>query len=156
MAPWRDRRVANADTSHGGLGWLMLNADTLFLALLAAAAGLFDLADPTRDDVTAHVGVVSPLFYLRVGAYVLAGLMLIYALTRSRIRPEVWARAVLFGATVLDAYRHGVVFGWADSHTGAAYVLVVIVAVTSLLRLKMLLNPGGLMVTRVSTQGGPH
>lgn len=151
MAPWRDRRVGTADPHNGRWGWLQLNADTLFLALLATGSGIFDLLDPTRSSVNVAIGGPTPLFYLRASAYVVAGLVLVYALARSRIRPEVLARALLFGGVCLSLYRHGLAFGWLDHHTAPSYVLVAIVALTSSLRLRMLLNPGGLMVTRPAT-----
>lgn len=152
MAPWRDRRIGTSDPNGGRLGWLRLNADTLFLALLAAGAGTFNLIDPSGDDVTAAAGgVVYPLHYLQAGSYILAGLCLIYALVRGRVRPEVLARAVLLGGVCLGVWRHVIVLGWADSDTVEAYVLLAIVAGTSVLRLSMLLNPGGLMVTRAAS-----
>jgi hypothetical protein len=153
---WRDRRVGTADTHHGRFGWLQLNADTLFLALLATGSGIFDLLDPASNDVNNHIGGPTPLFYVRCATYIIAGLLLVYALASDRIRPEVMARAILFGGVSLSLYRHILAFGWHDNQTAPTYVLVAIVAVTSLLRIRMLLNHGGLMVTRAAHPDKEH
>lgn len=138
--------------SHPRLTWAKLNADSLFLALLAAGSGFFDLIDPTRDAVVETVGGTYPLFWIRAGAYLVAGLLLMVALVKTSLRLETIARALLGGAIVLNVFRHVAWIGWADTRTHAAIVLLLIYGLTATLRLSVLLGKDGLRVTRPATE----
>jgi hypothetical protein len=131
--------------------WAKLNADTLFLGLLAAGSGFFALLGPDRDSVTALHDSVYPLHYVRAGAYLLAGLVLVAALLAQSVRWEVIARSILIGGVLLNVYRHVSWLGFGDVSTQANVVLLVILALTSYLRLSVLLGRGGLLVARSAT-----
>lgn len=140
--------------------WARLNADTLFLALLATGIGTFDTIDPLRDAVTAQSvafnGAPHFLHYVRTGVYVLAGILLTVALLRASVRVEVMARCVLFGGVSLNVWRHGVVFGLTDTDTFANVVLLAIILLVSVLRFSVLLGRSGMVVTRAADDGGDH
>jgi hypothetical protein len=129
-----------------------LNADTLFLALLATGAAVVDFIDPMGDQVTAAVGFVGPLFYARAGAYLLAGVLLVVALARGSTYLEVIARSVLIGGIALQVYRHALFIG-NEVHTWGNVVLLVIVLVTTYLRLSVLLGRDGFSVTKPASPG---
>ncbi len=130
--------------------WARLNADTLFVALLAIGAGIFAVLDPLADAVVAARGSAAALFYVRAGAYVFAGLLLVAALGRESVRLETMARSVLIGGVALNVYRHATWLGWGDTQTQANVVLLVIVVGTSWLRMSVLLNRDGFVVSRPS------
>ena len=128
--------------------WAKLNADTLFLGLLAIGAGIFDLIDPTRDAVVVARDFAGPLFYVRAWSYLIAGLVLVVALTIQSVRAEALSRGLLIGGVGLDVYRHAVWVGWDDPATYATLVLFAIIAVTTHLRMSVLLGTDGLLIRR--------
>lgn len=138
--------------TRGRLAWARLNADTLFLALLATFAGLFDLIEPTRDAVVVARDGALPLFHARAGGYVLAGLVLTVALLTASVRTEVIARCILVGAIALNIYRHVVWLGW-ETDTQSSLVLLAIVILTSGLRFSVLLDQHDLLLRRGPTNG---
>ena len=76
------------DQTSSRFAWARLNADTLFLGLLLAAAGLFALLAPYDAVIAARekAGDVRdhyPLFYALAGSYLLSGVMLVGALVKS-------------------------------------------------------------------------
>lgn len=132
--------------------WARLNADTLFLALLATLAGLFAIIDGPRGGMTTEAAPLA-LHYLRSAAYILAGLLLTGSLLWSSVRVEVIARSALLGGVALNLYRHAHWLGWQDTATLSSAALLVIVALTSWLRLSMLLRKGGVVVTHEAAAG---
>lgn len=137
--------------------WADLNADTVFLALLAFLSGAFDLYDPGRDQVTvqaiAALGHAHPLHYIRAGSYVLAGVLLLSALTLASVRLEVVARCALVTGVALNVWRHGVWLGLDNTYTIGQVALLAIVGLTMWRRFRVLLNPEGLVVTRPAARG---
>lgn len=150
------RDNATATRAWTRFAWARLNADTLFLALLAAGSGFFALIDPYDDAVTALRDVVLPLHYMRAGAYLLAGLALLVTLMAQSVRGEVVARSILIGGVVLNVYRHLTWLGLGNPDTQSNIVLLAIVLLTTWLRLSVLLGKGGLLVARsaASEEGG--
>jgi hypothetical protein len=137
-------------TSNGGwhrFAWARLNADTLFLALLATGSAAFDFMDPMGDTVSAVVGFVGPLFYAKVTAYLAAGVLLTVALARGSTYLEVVARSILIGGITLNVYRH-VIFVGNEVPTYGNIVLLVIVLLTTYLRLSVLVGKQGFAVSR--------
>lgn len=132
--------------------WARLNADTLLLVLLAIFGGTFDILDPDRDDVTALVlqtfNQPQPMHYIRAGAYIVFGLLLLAALLWSSVKIEVYARCLLLAALALNIWRHGHWLGWTSSETVAQYTLFGILALVTGLRFSVLLGKKGLVVTQ--------
>lgn len=141
----RDPRRAR---SKGRYAWARLNADALFLALLAIGSGIFTLIDPSIDRVTSTVHAPSFLHYVQAGGFILTGALLLAALLEASVRLEVLARHLLVGFVVLSVWRHAVVFGIWSAEGASQVVLLVIVYVTMRLRLSVLLGDDGLVVTR--------
>ncbi len=127
--------------------WAKLNADTLFLGLLAFASGIFDLIDPSRDAIVHASGDPRPLFYVRACAYLIAGAILILALVTQSVRAEALARGILIGGIALNLYRYAHWLGW-ETSTWAQVILLVLIGVTTHLRMSVLLGSAGLRVTR--------
>jgi hypothetical protein len=136
--------------------WARLNADTLFLVLLATFSGIFDIIEPHRDAVTVlalqTLNEPSPMHYIRAGAYVVFGLMLLAALLWSSVRLEVLARCLLISAVVLNAGRHVWWLGWQDTETAAQLVLLAVIALVTALRFSVLLSKRGLVVTQEAAE----
>lgn len=136
--------------------WARLNADTLFLVLLATFSGIFDIVDPARDAVTAlalqALASPSPMHYIRAGSYVLVGLLLLASLLWSSLRLEVLARCLLISALLLNAGRHVWWLGWGDSETIAQVTLLGVVALVTALRFSVLLSKRGLVVTQEAAE----
>jgi hypothetical protein len=128
--------------------WARLNADTLFLGLLAGFAGFFAIIDPSDDPVMRIYNYVGPLHYVRASAYMLSGALLTVALARGAIHYEFMARSILAGAITLNVYRHAIWLGWGDADTLANVVLLLIITLTSWFRLSILLRPGGMTINR--------
>lgn len=141
------------DQTSSRFAWARLNADTLFLGLLLAAAGLFALLAPydaviaarekAGDDVEDHY----PLFSVLAGSYLLSGVMLVGALVKASVRVEVLARSILIGGTALNVYRHAVWLGM-SGETAYQAIVMVIVAATSALRMSLLLGRSGMLISR--------
>jgi hypothetical protein len=136
--------------------WARLNADTLFLVLLATFSGIFDIVDPARDAVTVvalqTLPLPSPMHYIRAGAYVAFGLMLLAALLWSSVRLEVLARCLLISALLLNVGRHGWWLGWGDTETVAQLVLLAVIVLVTALRFSVLLGKRGLVVTQEAAE----
>ena len=124
-----------------------MNADTLFLALLCMSAGAFSMLDPNRSPVVRDLGYVTPLHYLESGGYVIAGLAILLGLANTNLRIEIVGRAIMLAGVVTGVWRTGFVLGWSSSFTKSAILIFIIVAVTSYLRISVLLNKQGLHVT---------
>lgn len=145
-------------TNETRWAWARLNADTLFLGLLLAAAGLFALIAP-GDEVTAARESAGdgrahyPLFYVLAASYLIAGLLLVVGLIRGSLRIEVVARSLLVAGIILNVWRHIVWVGPGVS-TWSQLALLAIVLVTSALRLSVLLNKAGLIITRPPVDEG--
>lgn len=140
--------------------WARLNADTLFLVLLATFSGLFDILDPDRDAVTAlalqTLDHASPMHYIRAGAYVTFGLLLLASLLWSSVQLEVIARCLLISAVLLNLGRHVWWLGWlgwGDSETVAQATLLAVLALVTALRFSVLLSKRGLVVTQDAAGG---
>ncbi len=141
--------------------WARLNADTLFLGLLLASAGTFAILAP-GDEVTmareaagdgkAHY----PLFYVLAVSYLIAGVLLVGALVKGSVRVEVVARSLLVGGVLLNIWRHVIWVGPSEVATLGQFALLAIVGTTSALRLSILLNKGGLVITRPAVEDGDH
>lgn len=154
MSPYSGGRNKALAEGHR-FPWARLNADTLFLALLAFLSGLVDMVYPTGDETVAEIGFPTPSFYLRCAMYLAAGLMLLLSLARQHIPTEVMARMTLVVATIFELWRTGRIFGWTDGqHLIPAILLVLVVAGTTYLRLSVLLDPKGLVV-RVPERRSP-
>lgn len=145
----RDPRAAR---SKGRFAWARLNADALFLALLALGVGIFSVIDPTSDPITAIRDQASVLHWAQAATYIAAGLLLALALLRASVHAEVLARCVLLSAVTLSLWRHVIFFGWDATRTERQVVLLIIVVATMLLRFSILLGRDGLVVTRPATR----
>lgn len=148
--------MADTVRDAGRFAWARLNADTLFVALLAVLAGVFDVLDPADDAaaraVLAETGVPGTLFYVRCATWIAAGTLLFAALLRSSLPLEVLARAVLIGGVALNVWRHGYWLGWGAAAAFQMALLFLVVLVTTL-RLSVLLGARSLVVTRPSAEG---
>lgn len=141
----RDPRAAR---SKGRFAWARLNADTLFLALLALGVGIFSVIDPASDPITAARGGPAVMHWAQAAAYISAGVLLAGALLAASVHTEILARLVLLGAVALSVWRHGVFFGWDGTRTDRQVALLVFVIVATTLRFSVLLGRDGLVVTR--------
>lgn len=146
------RQVPAARTAP--LAWARLNADTLFIGLLALGSGLFSLFDPYADPILASRRVVDnpfatyPLFYVLAGALGLSGLILIIALARASVPLEVVARSVLIGACALNVFRTQTFLPWNDPDALRALVLLFMILSTTVLRLSVLLGDKAVVISR--------
>lgn len=124
--------------------WARLNADALFLALYASFVGFFGIIDPSGSLVR-ELGYASASHYLVHGAYLFSGLLLMVALMREWVVGEVTARAVLTWSVCFELARQVAAFGWYPDGI-KPFIIVVIVGLTSLLRLSVLLSKKGIVV----------
>lgn len=141
-------RRPRAARSKGRYAWARLNADTLFLAALAIAAGLLSGLDPAFDRVTAVIGSPSIVHYAQAVAYLGGGLLLIDALLSASVRLEALARAVLLGALACSVWRHALVLGLGETATVGQVVLLAAFIATTWTRLAVIGSDDGLVVTR--------
>lgn len=134
--------------------WARLNADTLFVALLAIGSGLFAMIDPYADPVLADRRVVVdtvqtyPLLFVAAGSYLCGGLVLLAALARASVPLEVVARSVLIGGALLHVYRSAYQISWTDLNTVQTYVVLALIVLTTVLRLSVLLGNKAVIISR--------
>lgn len=121
------------------LEWARLNADTVLLAGLGFLQGL-DLIHPERTAIAQQLGYVPPSSYLWAVLYMVAGGMLILGLLYRRSDIElIGGRLTLCVAAVIENWRIGTAFGWADDVTLERYVVTAIVLSTCALRVTALM-----------------
>ena len=127
--------------------WARLNADTVFLALLAFGSGAFSLANPHDSATVQALHNATATYYLWAASYMAAGVLIFAGLVKAKIRVEVFGRAVLLGGVAVNVWRTGLILGWGSTACVGGCILFGIVALTGWLRLSVLLNKQGLHVT---------
>jgi hypothetical protein len=139
--------VDQPHTRSRRFAWLRLNADTLFLALLAIGSGVFDLFNPSLNPVVITAPANLYAYYLRCGGYVVSGLMLLVALALMSIHWEVIARFILLGAVAFQVWRRWAELGLSSRFTAEVIVLFTILAITTFLRVTALFSRHGIAFT---------
>lgn len=125
--------------------WARLNADALFLALLAAGSGLLGFIDPSGPIVD-KLGHTTPSYLLVQSAYLIGGLLLMWSLLKEWVVGEVTARTVIMWTVAFQVFRMWSAFGFGDPNTTRSIVVFLIVALTCVLRMTVLLSKRGIVV----------
>lgn len=133
--------------------WAKLNADGLFVALLMIGAGAFDFFLWRENPIILHGNHAEQyLVQGRALGYVLAGLLLLYSLIAGKIHQEVIARFMFLGAVLFQIWRRwlefdGMLGGLTATPVLQVVILFIIYAVTSWLRMRVLLAKEGVTFT---------
>jgi hypothetical protein len=126
--------------------WARLNADTLFLALLAIFAGALDIYRVQANVVVLIHPEEGPLAIARASCFVLGGLLMLYSLLSGRVNWEVLGRCILIGAVTFQVWRRWIEFGFSDTRTEESLITLLILLFTAWLRITGLFSKDGLSV----------